>query len=252
NEVDISQLPTVLDEDSIRVDGIGHNAIISDVIYHPPKSNDSDKKHEEAVKELQRERTALEQQLKVLNKQAEILQKYSDTLKGADTPGIQLNEFLDLYAERQSGIDKKTTEINDKIGEVDDKVKKEKEIWDADTEGKKRAVRVTVVVYAEEDGTADICLTYPISPNKTDITLQYRATIVQSTGEDWREVSLTLSTASPQLGSAIPKLSPQWLNPIVHYATKSLKKVGFGGGGGNRFESSSGSALPRRQSRLRL
>ncbi|KAG8840819.1 hypothetical protein FRB91_005636, partial [Serendipita sp. 411] len=53
NEVDISQLPTVLDEDSIRVDGVGGNAIISDVIYHPPTSSDSDRKHEEAVKELQ-------------------------------------------------------------------------------------------------------------------------------------------------------------------------------------------------------
>ncbi|CAG8709853.1 9308_t:CDS:2, partial [Acaulospora colombiana] len=263
NEVDISQLPTVLDEDSIRVDGIGHNAIISDVIYHPPKSNDSDKKHEEAVKELQRERKALEQQLEVFNKQAEILQKYSDTLKGADTTGAQLNEFLDLYAERQSGIDVKSTEINDKIAEVDKKIKREREIWDADTEGKKRAVRITVIVYAEEDGTAEISLTYrereipqfrvyqpdtpytvvsnaswtplydlraAISPNKTDITLQYRATIVQSTGEDWKEVYLTLSTASPQLGSAIPKLSPQWLNPIVQYYAKNLKKGGFGRG----------------------
>jgi predicted RNase H-like nuclease (RuvC/YqgF family) len=149
-----------LDEDSIRVDGLGHNAIISDVIYHPPKSNDSDKKHEEAVKELQRERKALEQQLSVLNKQAEILQKYSETLKGADTTGSNLSEFLDLYAERQGGIDVKTTEVNDKITEVDEKIKKEREIWSADTEGKKRAVRITVIVYAEEDGTADISLTY--------------------------------------------------------------------------------------------
>jgi hypothetical protein len=160
NEVDISQLPTVLDQDSIRVDGIGHNAIISDVIYHPPKFNNLDKKHEEAVKDFQRERRALEQQLAVFNKQGQILGKYSETLKGANTPAAKLSEFLYLYAERQGGIDVKMTEINDKITEVDEKIRKEREIWNADTEGKKRAVRITVIVYAEADGTADISLSY--------------------------------------------------------------------------------------------
>jgi predicted RNase H-like nuclease (RuvC/YqgF family) len=158
--VDISQLPTVLDQDSIRVDGIGHNAIISDVIYHPPKFNNLDKKHEEAVKDFQRERRVLEQQLAVFNKQGQVLRNYSETLKGADTPAAKLSEFLDLYAERQGGIDVKMTEINDKIAEVDEKIRKEREIWNADTEGKKRAVKVTVIVYAEEDGTADISLSY--------------------------------------------------------------------------------------------
>lgn len=72
-----------------------------------------------------------------------------------------------------------------------------------------------------------------ILPNKTSISLQYRATIVQSTGEDWKEVELTLSTASPQLGSTIPKLSPLWINPIFHHRArgmaKSKKAISFGG-----------------------
>lgn len=62
-----------------------------------------------------------------------------------------------------------------------------------------------------------------IKPDKTAISLQYRATIVQSTGEDWKDVELTLSTASPQLGSAIPKLSPLWINPIVAIRARSMK-----------------------------
>ncbi|KAG8777766.1 hypothetical protein FRC15_011125 [Serendipita sp. 397] len=242
NEVEISQLPTVLDEDSIRVDGVGGNAIISDVIYHPPTSNDSDKKHEEAVKEMQKEKSILEQELAVYKKQEEVLINYSQTLKGADTTGQKLEEFLDIYSKRQGGIDQKARELRAKIEEVDEKIRKEREVWSADTEGKKRAVRVTVVVYAENDGEAEICLTYMVSnaswtplydlraivgPTKTTITLHYRATIVQSTGEDWKEVELTLSTASPQLGSTIPTLSPLWLNPIVQqqYYTKSKRQT---------------------------
>jgi hypothetical protein len=158
--VEISQLPTVLDENSIRVDGIGHNAIITDVIYHPPAFNDAELKHQEAVKELQKEKKALEQQLSVYNKQAEILEKYAETLKGADTTGTKLGEFLDLYAERKGVIDIKTTELNDKIGEVDVKMKREEEIWNTHTEGKKRAVKITVIVRSDEEGTSEIYLRY--------------------------------------------------------------------------------------------
>jgi hypothetical protein len=150
----------VLDEDSIRVDGIGGNAIISDVIYHPPTSNDSDKKHEQAVKELQRNKKALEQELAVYQKQVSILEAYAGTLKGEDTDGNKLEAFLDIYAERQTTIDLKTTELSEQITAVDKQIIAEKEVWSVDNEGKKRAARVTIIVYAEEDGTAEISLTY--------------------------------------------------------------------------------------------
>ncbi|PVG03864.1 hypothetical protein CPB86DRAFT_778959 [Serendipita vermifera] len=244
NELDISQLPTVLDENSIRVDGAGHNAIITDVIYHPPAFDDARLKHQDAVKELQKEKKALEQQLSLYNKQAEILEKYAETLKGADTTGGKLAEFLDLYAERKGAIDIKTTEISDKIVDMDEKIKREEEVWNTHTEGRKRAVRITVIVRAEEEGTAEIYLRYvvsnaswtplydlraAISSEKTDIVLHYRATVTQSTGEDWKDVELTLSTASPQLGSTVPQLYPLWLEERVARVYKaSVKKAGFG------------------------
>ena len=137
--------------------------MIADVIYHPPTSNDSDKKHEEAVKELYKAKVTLEQQLAVLKKQENILTKYSDTLKGADTSSSQLSQFLDLYLEKQTTINEKVTALNEQIKEKDDAIDKEREVWSADNEGKKRAVRVTVVVYAEKDGPAEICLKYRTS-----------------------------------------------------------------------------------------
>jgi cell division GTPase FtsZ len=67
---------------------------------------------------------------------------------------------LDIYAERQASIDLKSTELSEQIQEVEDQIKAEKEVWSADDESKKRAVRVTVVVYAEQDGPAQISITY--------------------------------------------------------------------------------------------
>ncbi|UCF04502.1 MAG: mucoidy inhibitor MuiA family protein [bacterium] len=45
-----------------------------------------------------------------------------------------------------------------------------------------------------------------------ELELAYNATIGQSTGEDWKEVSVLLSTAKPHIGAAPPKLEPWYLS----------------------------------------
>lgn len=67
-----------------------------------------------------------------------------------------------------------------------------------------------------------------ITEKKTEITIHYRANITQRTGEDWNDVELTLSTASPQLGSAIPALQPEYVGELAVYTTRA-KGFGFSG-----------------------
>jgi chaperonin cofactor prefoldin len=134
------------------------------VVYHPPTSNDSDKKHQKAVEELQKQKEELERKLAVFKRQESILDTYSGTLKGADTAASKLNEFLDIYAARQSTIDEKKTELSDQITAINEDITQERKVWSADNEGKKRAVRITVVVVAEDDGPAEISVTYRKRP----------------------------------------------------------------------------------------
>lgn len=52
------------------------------------------------------------------------------------------------------------------------------------------------------------------------LSLHYRATVRQSTGEDWSGVSLSLSTARPQAGGSAPELEPWYVDvysPPVAY-----------------------------------
>ena len=67
-----------------------------------------------------------------------------------------------------------------------------------------------------------------ITEKKTEITIHYRANITQRTGEDWSDVELTLSTASPQLGSTIPVLQPEYVGELVTYVRVNAKGLGFG------------------------
>jgi uncharacterized protein (TIGR02231 family) len=64
---------------------------------------------------------------------------------------------------------------------------------------------------------------------KASISLEYRATISQYTGEDWNDVKMTLSTASPQLGSNIPKLTPLWIAPITVPTRSRSSRMALGG-----------------------
>jgi uncharacterized protein (TIGR02231 family) len=63
-----------------------------------------------------------------------------------------------------------------------------------------------------------------------DVDLTYLAEVTQNTGEDWPNVSLTLSTARPSLTLAIPELSPWYVRPrpvVVPRARKSAGPMAF-------------------------
>jgi uncharacterized protein (TIGR02231 family) len=51
-----------------------------------------------------------------------------------------------------------------------------------------------------------------VNISSNTIQLNYLAEIVQTTGEDWSNVSLTLSTAKPGLGTLPPKLTPWYID----------------------------------------
>ncbi|KAG8806336.1 hypothetical protein FRC17_005068, partial [Serendipita sp. 399] len=261
NVIDISQLPSVLEEDSIRVDGIGGTVIITGVVYQPPNLNEARKKHDEAVKELKKEKSRVKKEISIHKRQEYVLEKYSGTLGGMNIDTAKLADFLKVYAQQQTEIDENLEVLYDKLDDIDKKIEEEGQAQSVDSEGRKRGTRITVHAITEHEVEVDLYLTYMV-PNAlwqplydiratidaegTFITLQYRAKVVQSTGEDWNEVELTLSSASPQHGSAIPSLEPLSLDIIEHarryqpesqrrtiYARPAFKK-GAGAGHGPR------------------
>jgi uncharacterized protein (TIGR02231 family) len=58
------------------------------------------------------------------------------------------------------------------------------------------------------------------------VSLHYRASITQNTGEDWNNVELTLSTASPLLTSTIPTLQSWSIrenSPVLRFSKASRR-----------------------------
>lgn len=86
---------------------------------------------------------------------------------------------------------------------------------------------------------ARVQLTPPSTPNgvlEGTLELTYMAKITQQTGEDWNDVTLTLSTAQPSLGTLPPKLEPVYIDiprPVMPpmmaapAAGRAIKKASF-------------------------
>ncbi|KAG6806980.1 hypothetical protein H0H93_002137, partial [Arthromyces matolae] len=89
------------------------------------------------------------------------------------------------------------------------------------------AKKAVIGVFAHVEGEVEIVLIYAVTgPSWTagydihvdtsnaekPVTLVYKAAIKQYTYEDWTDVPLTLETATPTYGLAVPKLNPWTLS----------------------------------------
>jgi len=161
----------------------------------------------------------------------------------------------------------KIQDIERRVAVIDEDLKKEREEPTEKVDGSiKRKAKVKLVINAEDDHEAEISLTYRESKwhsilEPTLILIQtvvnnvrwesafdlrattnadgkvapkmavhYRASIVQSTGEDWEGVILTLSTALPTINTSIPVLKNIKIKPFgVGGGLFGNKHSGFGG-----------------------
>ncbi|CAE7229178.1 unnamed protein product [Rhizoctonia solani] len=224
NHVHIERLPSCLNGDSIRVDGTG-TAVIFDVVHHAP-SYTSSSSSDESVTAAQHALDTLQKERDIAREQSEFLASYGKTLDSKNVNIEDVQRFLDMFGPRQVAVAKRIQELDVQVGKARAELDKARSKSYQDRQGEKRGTRVTVTVLAEEDGQAELMVTYVVSnanwtplydvrasiaksPDATSkMILHYRASITQTTGENWPEVALTLSTASPQLGSKVPTLSP--------------------------------------------
>ena len=132
-----------------------------------------------------------------------------------------LIDFLErerTAAERKTyHLNKKTQELNKEINWISTELNS---MHSQGTWNKRVAVDCEVV----STGHLDLDITYLVSSaswdpeytaryKTTDGTVQlvYNAKLSQITGEDWKRVSIMLSTAQPQVGAAPPKLNPYYI-----------------------------------------
>ncbi|KAF8903747.1 hypothetical protein CPB84DRAFT_1677822 [Gymnopilus junonius] len=224
NKIEIRGLSSSIDTHSVRVSGLGQ-ACLFDVVctlandkassYAPDSSS-------EVTRSLLVKKAALESQRVIREHEYQILLQYAKTLTGEHITPTQMTQFMESFIEQRCKAVDAATELNEQIVKItrDIEVAKEKA---ASKEGKALG-QVDIVIFADTETTVALKLTYIVgnvqwiptyelqattenSKPSSSVTLHYRARIIQSTGEDWNNVSLTLNTnASDSFVEGIPQL----------------------------------------------
>ena len=250
-ELVFANLPQSLNEQSLQVSGRGTaQASILDV---SAKQTYVDYTPDARVKELEDQLKALGKQMRglddrhnLLNSQAATLDRMETALFAPptkDVPRPDLQQFtasLAYLSEQKAKITGDRATLDEQREELQNKVQTlQNQLNELRGAGGKAFKTVTVRVAAAQAGSLDVSLSYTVpgaswvpsydarvASSERTVQLDYFGIVRQSTGEDWKDVALTLSTARPSLGGAAPVLSVWQLdiyNPILLREQEMMK-----------------------------
>jgi uncharacterized protein (TIGR02231 family) len=232
-ELTFANLPEALNERSLQVSGRGTaQALILDV---SAKQTYVDFTPNARVKELEDQLKGLGKQIRGLDDRGGVLQAQTvmlDRMEAAlfappakDVPRPDLTQFtnsLTYLTEQKSKITAERAALDEQREEVQNKINTvQAQLNELRGAGGRGYKSVTVRVSAEKAGSLDVALSYTVpgaswSPSydarvlstERAVALGYFGIVRQNTGEEWKDVALTLSTARPGLGGAAPVLVP--------------------------------------------
>lgn len=136
---------------------------------------------------------------------------------------IDLKEAIDFQRSRMTEVKSKQLDINQRLVTYNKDISKiEKQLAELNNTNYKPSGEIVVTISATEASTAKLQLTYVVMNagwyptydlRVTDISkpinLNYKANVYQTSGEDWANVKLTLSSGNPNESGTRPTLN-QW------------------------------------------
>lgn len=227
----ITGLASQLDPNSIQVAGKGSFLILG---TSHRQNFLQDVNMPKSLKVLKDSLEYYRQQLVVEESRKEILNKEEAMLTANQRIGggnsnlsvAELKGMADFFRSRLGEIvvarmkqDAAIRKMNEKITRVQMQINAQNELY------ARNSSEIVVNVSAESATPAELEVSYVVSRagwhpvydlratnTKGPVQLSYKANVFQSTGEEWKNVKLTLSTANPNLGGLKPELVSQVLD----------------------------------------
>jgi len=248
SELTFASLPAALQDESIQVSTRGTAAtalldISSRTVFVTAEPDARIKALEDQLLGLRREERALNDQATVLDSQRSLLnniEKASTTpvsARAGETAPARptlddYEKLLGFSATQRARFDTSAQKLDadrvalaEKIAAVQAQLN--------ELRGKQPARRatktVTVRLSAEASGKLDVSLSYALAgaswtpaydarlhSEKRQVQLDAFGVVRNATGEDWKGVALTLSTARPGLGGSAPEIAPWYVNVVTY------------------------------------
>jgi uncharacterized protein (TIGR02231 family) len=235
NRIVFDDLPERTEANSLQVKGSG-KAVLQDTIFRTKyfaefpddriQSLLGSKQDKESQVQLRSDRINRANGEKgVLEK---IIAKVTSQVEG-QAPELSPDKWLlvlKLYRDRLAGLDeeirgaeKDIRGLNLELGKVN------QELGQVQSGRQKKKNQAVVILSLPEASKVSLTLSYAVygpswqptydlrvSSETKSLELSYNANVIQNTGEDWLNTSLSLSTARPEIGGAQPDLAPWYLS----------------------------------------
>ena len=250
HEIKITDLSESLNPESIRVKGVGNSQILevsheSTVVDDSKIANQALKDLKHSVSELTKKQKSLALQKRRLQEQQKHIDKYTENMlyggpASRDPAGLAVSaatEILSFNFKEMASLDDRINQLEEESAKVEDEMvilrTEMLKCSSAAKGGGNNAFAVTVLVdILNSTGDISLQLSYVVSnttwapsydirvsttSNVMDVT--YYADVTQSTGEDWEDCDLFLSTSNPSIGSCPPPLpvrTVDWSYKIAH------------------------------------
>lgn len=226
-------LPQAINSQSIQVSGTGNFTILSvnnQINYLKPQQKSKDIIGlEDSIEIIQYKLKTNNVSLEVL-KDEESLMKVNQSLGGSQT-GVKVDELkaaLDLFRSRLTDIKTKTIKLvydNKNLNELLNNLNNQ--LTQIRNKSNTPTSEVVVTLLAQSPSKAQLSLSYLVSEAGwmpaydvraidiiKPIEIIYKAKVFQSTGENWNDIKITLSTGNPAVSGSVPIVNPWYLSII--------------------------------------
>ncbi|PWK80260.1 uncharacterized protein (TIGR02231 family) [Mucilaginibacter oryzae] len=226
-----------IDVQSIQVNGAGDFTILSVKHELDFLKDDLKQKQVEDIREQQRklrDKIALQTDLiSIYQQEADMLSKNQQV--GSSTTGLdvlKLKQALDFQTARLTAIKLNQQTANNQIRELNTELAKyDKQIASLSHRGLDATSNILVTVSSKTALQATFTLNYVVKTASwfptydiraknanSPIVIAYKANVSQKSGEDWKNVKLTLSTGNPTVSGSKPTLAPYYVGSNMYYA----------------------------------
>ncbi|MEA5427788.1 DUF4139 domain-containing protein [Arcicella lustrica] len=229
-ELVFSGISPNIDVQSIQVKGFGNFTILS-VIHQTNYLNEQKRREETSTLENQqaslKAKLRVEKSMLAVFKNEEIILTKNQSIGGSNTgvKTIDLKEAVDFQRNRLSEILMKQIEYEKTIQKIDSSIRTIDYQLRALNNNKEYATSdILVTVSAKEIGSSSFDVSYfvkkagwfatydlRVKDISNPIDLSLKANVYQSSGEDWKDVKLTISNGDPTESGIAPSLEPWYL-----------------------------------------
>lgn len=183
---------------------------------------------------LEQRLDAIEQQRKKLKASREVLEAENDLLKvncsvgnrNVSTPLASIRELNEYYAAQLQTLKEKQLALDERERKLADEERQlRKELAQAGGKKSEPMSEIQVQLTASAACTGTFTLTYYVRnagwfPSydirseglSEPLEISYKANLFQNTREEWKDVTLTLSSSNPSTGNIAPQLRTYWLD----------------------------------------